>query len=135
MRKPSAWHNALPADWELARQREAVIRPLAAQPSLTPAIVSETARTLNLRRSLVYQLVAQYRKRPQTPTLLLGQSGRPRGSRFLEPEREAIIQGAIQHYYLTRERPRIADLMREIGAVLPATRPATTELPQCEAAA
>ena len=117
MRKPPAWHNALPADWELARQREAVIRPLAAQPSLTPVIVSETARTLNLRRSLVYQLVAHYRKRPQTSTLLLGQSGRPRGSRFLEPEREAIIQGAIQHYYLTRERPRIADLMREIGAV------------------
>ena len=65
MRKPVAWHNATPADWEVARQREAVVRPLAARPSLTPAIVSETARTLNLRRTLVYQLVARYRKRPQ----------------------------------------------------------------------
>jgi putative transposase len=117
MRKPVAWHNATPADWEVARQREAVVRPLAARPSLTPAIVSETARTLNLRRSLVYQLVARYRKRPQTSTLLLGQSGRPRGSRFLQPEREAVIEDTIQQYYLTRERPRIADLMREIGAV------------------
>jgi putative transposase len=49
--------------------------------------------------------------------LLLGRSGRPRGSRFLDPEREAVIEDAIQNYYLTRERPRIADLMREIGAV------------------
>ena len=49
MRKPIAWHNASAADWEVARQREAVIRPLAAQPCLTPAIVSETARILNLR--------------------------------------------------------------------------------------
>ena len=85
MRKPISWHNASPSDWELARQREAVIRPVAAQPSMTPTVVNETARTLNLGRSLVYHLVAQYRKRPQTSTLLLGQSGRPRGSRFLEP--------------------------------------------------
>ena len=91
MRNPVSWHNASPADWELARQREAVVRPLAARPSLTPEIVNETARTLNLRRSLVYQLVARYRQRPQTSTLLLGQSGRRRGSRFLQPEREAVV--------------------------------------------
>jgi putative transposase len=77
-------------------------------------VVDETAHTLKLSRSLVYQLVAQYRKRPQTSTLLLGHSGRPRGFRVLEPEREAVIDNAIQNYYLTRERPRIADLMREI---------------------
>ena len=80
-------------------------------------VVDETAHTLKLSRSLVYQLVAQYRKRPQTSTLLLGHSGRPRGLRVLEPEREAVIDNAIQNYYLTRERPRIADLMREIVTV------------------
>lgn len=103
------WHDASASDWEVARQREAVIRPLAEQSCLTPALVAETAQTLNLKRSVVYQLVAQYRKRPRTSTLLLGHSGRPRGSRLLEPEREAVIQGAIQHYYFTKERPRIAD--------------------------
>ena len=117
MRRQISWQSASAADWELARQREAVIRPLAARPSLTPLVVNETSATLKLRRSLVYHLVAQYRKRPQTSTLLLGQSGRPRGSRFLDPEREAVIEGAIQNYYLTKERPRIADLIREIGAV------------------
>jgi len=116
MRKPIAWHNASPADWELAGQRESVIRPLAARPSLTPEMVSETACALNLRRSLIYRLVAQYRKRPQTSTLLLGHSGRPRGSRFLEPQREALIEEVIQQYYLTRQRPRISDLCRELEA-------------------
>ena len=117
MRKPIGWHDASASDWEVARQREAVIRPLAEQSCLTPALVAETAQTLNLKRSVVYQLVAQYRKRPRTSTLLLGHSGRPLGSRLLEPQREAVIQSAIQHYYLTKERPRIADLMREIGAI------------------
>jgi hypothetical protein len=45
------------------------------------------------------------RKRPQTSTLILGRSGRPRGLRILEPEREGLIHAAIQQYYLTRERP------------------------------
>jgi hypothetical protein len=31
MHQQITWHNASPVDWELARQREAVIRPLAAQ--------------------------------------------------------------------------------------------------------
>ena len=85
MHQQITWHNASPEDGELARQREAVIRPLAAQPSLTPMVVSETAGTLKLRRSLVYHLVAPYQKLPQTLTWLLGRSGRPRGSRFLDP--------------------------------------------------
>src|SRR5450432_1180942 len=109
MRNQIVWHDASASDWEVARQREAVIRPLAEQPCLTPAVVGKTAHTLNLKRSVVYQLVAQYRKRPQTSTLLLRHSGRPRGSRLLEPEREALIQDAIEQYYLTRQRPRIAD--------------------------
>ena len=117
MRKSSTWYNASPEDWAVARHREAIIRPLAARSPLTPMVVDETAHTLKLSRSLVYQLVAQYRKRPQTSTLLLGHSGRPRGLRVLEPEREAVIDNAIQNYYLTRERPRIADLMREIVTV------------------
>lgn len=72
MHQQITWHNASPEDGELARQREAIIRPLAAQPSLTPMVVSETAGTLKLRRSLVYHLVAPYRKLPQTSTWLLG---------------------------------------------------------------
>lgn len=46
MHQQITWHNASPEDGELARQREAIIRPLAAQPSLTPMVASETAGTL-----------------------------------------------------------------------------------------
>lgn len=117
MPKQSSWYDASPADWEMARQREAVIRPLADQSSLHPDAVSEAAQTLNIGRSLLYRLIRLYRSRPQTSTLLLRRRGRPIGSYQLDAQVDAIINESIRNLFLTKERPRLADLMREIAAV------------------
>ena len=85
MHQQITWHNASPEDGELARQREAVIRPLAAQPSLTPMVVSETAGTLKPRAQ---PGLSPRRSIPEAPTDLnvaAWSEGRPRGSRFLDP--------------------------------------------------
>ena len=117
MAKQSSWYDASPTDWEMARRRETVIRPLADQPVLQPDEVSAAAQALNIGRSLHYRLIRSYRRRPQTSTLLLRRRGRPIGSHQLDAEVEAIIDESVKKFFLTKERPRLADLMREIGAV------------------
>lgn len=43
-------------------------------------------------------------------------AGRPRDTRLLDPKIESIVQAAINDLYLTRERPRFSDLMKDIRA-------------------
>jgi putative transposase len=114
MGKAATWHSASESEWALALRREAVIRPLAERESLTPTTVLEAAQVLNLSRSVTYDLIARYRRRPQTSTLLVGRKGRKENSRFLGAQIESVIQNAIHQFYLTRERPRIVDLIRDI---------------------
>jgi putative transposase len=73
------------------------------------------ATTLGIRRAYVYRLLAAYRDRPQTSTLVPNHRGRPQNTRVLDAKVEAVIQAAISSFYLTRE-PRGSDLMRDIEA-------------------
>ena len=66
----------------MARQREAVIRVLA-QGTTTKSAVEAATITLGLGRSVVYDLVRRYRRRPQTSSLLPLRSGRETRSHFL----------------------------------------------------
>ena len=88
------------AAWAIARQREAVIRPLLDVPLALPRVI-EAARALGVSRSLVYRLVARYRRRAQTSSLLPRTRGRAPRIRMLDPQREAIIANAIEQVYLT----------------------------------
>jgi hypothetical protein len=45
-----------------------------------------------------------------------GHRGRPHHTRVLDAKIEAVIQAAIKDLYLTRERPRFSDLMKDIEA-------------------
>jgi hypothetical protein len=72
-----AWETANAADWALARQREAVIRPLFDVP-LTHARADEAAGALGVTRTLFYRLLARYRRRRQTSSLLPRTRGRTR---------------------------------------------------------
>ena len=51
------WATVGEAAWEVARQREAIIRPLADVSPLTVERADEAARALTLSRSVVYRLV------------------------------------------------------------------------------
>ena len=94
--------------------REAVIRPLAASGHVGRAEIKAAVAALGIGRAYVYRLLAAYRRRPQTSTLVLKHRGRSQDARVLDAKVEAVIQSAITGFYLTRERPRFSDLMREI---------------------
>ena len=78
----SQWQSASDEDWALALARAAVIRPLTDQAELTEGLVATASAELGISRSLVYRLVAKFRKRPQVSSLLPGKrerkGGRPR---------------------------------------------------------
>ena len=107
MQKRPNWQSASENDWEAARRREKLIRPLVARGSITHNDVDGAATELGLSRSFMYKLLARYRRRPQTSSLLFGKRGRPQNSRWLDQEREHLIQTAIHEFYLRRERPRM----------------------------
>ena len=95
-------------DWALALTRAAVIRPLTDQAELTERLVATASAELGISRSLVYRLVAKFRKRPQVSSLLPGKRGRKAAARTLSEAAEAVVRDAIVSVYLQREKPRLS---------------------------
>ena len=60
MQKWRSWEAAFEAQWGLALEREAVIRPLAQQQRLSTAAVEEAVQQLKLSRSVLYDLARRY---------------------------------------------------------------------------
>jgi putative transposase len=109
--RESHWESATSDAWALALTREAVIRPLAEAPRLSHAAADVAAATLGISRSLVYRLVAQFRDRPQTSTLLRRKRGLSVQTSLLAPPLERLIADAIDEVYLQPERPRISSVV------------------------
>jgi len=51
------FHAASPSEWQLACQREAVIRPLAEADRISSLQVDRAAKILGLGRSVTYRLI------------------------------------------------------------------------------
>jgi putative transposase len=100
------------ADWDIASHREVALKVLLETSS--PAAVAEVAADLGLSSAMVYRLLAVYRRNPSISSLLPNRGGRVSGARLLSADVETIIQTLISGYYLKRQRPRIADLHRQI---------------------
>ena len=66
MQKWRSWETASEAEWGLAIEREAVIRPLAERQRLSVGLVEDAVQHLGISRSVLYDLVRRYRRRPQT---------------------------------------------------------------------
>ena len=114
MQKWRPWETANEVEWRLALERESVIRPLAEEERLTNGRLQEAMLRLGLSRSVLYKLVQRYRDRPQTSSLLPWKRGRDLNLQVLSPKQEELLQACIQEFYLTRERPTVAALMREV---------------------
>ena len=112
MKNPRSWQNATKAEWEEACRREAVIKPLVDNGPVSSARAGQAAKELGISRSLVYRLVARYRRRAQTSSLLLAQRGRTRSSQWLDARVETLIREAVERIYLQREQARVSDLLR-----------------------
>jgi putative transposase len=104
--------------WSIATHRAEVVRRLrdGASGLLSGEKVSAAASELGISRASLYRLLARYKVLGVSSSLLPAQSGRPRGSRFLDEKREAIITEEIDQFYLRPERPRLSDLFDWIGA-------------------
>jgi len=69
---------------------------------------------LGLSRSFLYKLFARYKRRPQTASFLFRETRPIRGFTLARSGAGALVQTAIQEFYLRRERPRMGDLVKEI---------------------
>ena len=78
--------------------------------------MATAAKELGVSRSLVYRLVACYRQRAQTSSLLSVPRGRTERTQWLDKEVETLIRSAVERIYLQREQPRVSDLFRAIKA-------------------
>ena len=116
MKNRPSWHSASKPEWKEACRREAVIRPLVVEGSVSNAQADQAAQELGVSRSLVYRLVARYRQRAQTSTLLSVPRGRTEQTQWLDKEVETLIRSAVERIYLQREQPRVSDLFRAIRA-------------------
>lgn len=101
--------------WGIACEREPVIRALVALPRITRREVVEACQELALSRSRVFELVARYRRDPVTSSLVDRPGGFPKGRHRISPELEHVIATEIEHFYLKRPKPRLAQLVRSIG--------------------
>ena len=108
------WEAAGEAAWSVALRREAVIRPLAEQARLRVESIADAASELGLSRSVLYELLQRYRRRPQTSSLLPWKRGRKPNESLLSKERETLLKRSIDEFYLRPERPSLAALHLEV---------------------
>jgi putative transposase len=69
---------------------------------------------MSISRSVVYDLIRRYRRRPKTSSLLPFKRGREKESQYLGPAREDLLAATIREFYLTPERPSLTALTKEV---------------------
>ena len=104
--------SAAPLDEALRRSE--TLRLLAAKPRLTMREADEAATELGIKRAYLYRLLAAFRMRPRTSTLLPKARGRKAGTYLVSPKIELIIEKSIESFYLQRIKPPFSALVRQI---------------------
>ncbi|HYH40134.1 MAG TPA: Mu transposase C-terminal domain-containing protein [Azospirillum sp.] len=105
--------------WQIARERERVIRPLVLQPLAYGARgeqLAAAAEALNVSQPYLYRLIRAYQADPRTQSLLGKRPGRKVGVRRLDARVETIIDEEIQTSYLRLLKPKKSKLMKGIHA-------------------
>ena len=69
------------------------------QAELTEGLVATASAELGISRSLVYRLVAKFRKRPQVSSLLPGKRGRKGAARALSEAAEAVVGVGVKERF------------------------------------
>ena len=106
---------ATPEEWSRARHRETILRSLVTQSSLSETDIRLASKRMGVGRAYFYRLLAAYRLRPQTSTLLPRAGGRPSGLHLLPARTESLIHKCIEEFYMSRVRPSFAALTRRIA--------------------
>lgn len=100
--------------WDEARRCLPVIRRLAENPARTRREVVAAAAELGYGPTHAYALLRRYLADARLTSLLPRRRGPERGISLLDEHVDAVIRDVIDTVYLTRQRPRIADLAEEV---------------------
>jgi putative transposase len=102
------------ADWHKARRRFEVISVLAKAPERTRSDAEAAAQALGCSATVIYRLLLRYLADPRVTSLLPRRRGRRHGQLLLAGEVDEVIQATIDEFYLSRQRPRVSDLVTEV---------------------
>lgn len=102
------------SQWQEARRYVPVIQRLVNTPHRTRAEVVSAAGELKVSAAQVYVLLSRYVADPRLTSLLPRRRGPQRGGSRLAAEIDELVNDAIETVYLSRQRPRIMDLLGEI---------------------
>ncbi len=97
--------------WAEARRVFPVIQRLANTPRRTEAQVAAAAVELDLSRTQVYERLARFIADPRLTSLLPRRRGPTPGGSRLANDLNQLIDETIESFYLTRQRPRLLDLV------------------------
>lgn len=101
------------ADWEVARQRLEIIRPILEADSRTVALVEAQAGKAGVHRATVYRWLDLYERSDLLSSLLPVDRSAKRGSR-LSDDLESIIKETINDTYLNMRKPSVAKTYEEL---------------------
>ncbi|KQV13843.1 transposase [Rhizobium sp. Root1203] len=102
--------------WEEACRRAEAIREFLKRRSgdVISGDMALLAVELGVSRATAFRLIKLFRARGTVMSLVERKPGRPDGRRVLDEGREEIIRATIHRYHLTKNRPGISQLVREI---------------------
>ncbi len=104
------------AAWSEARRRAEVIRPLAERDHRPRYMVRAAAATLGLSERQTYTLLRRCREAGGELTALVpGRSCGGKGRTRTAPASEAALRRVVQEVYLTPQKQRAADVVREVA--------------------
>src|SRR6266571_9415891 len=101
-------------DWEIARRRLPVIRRLAETRNRTRGGIAAAAEEIGCGVTQTHALLARYLTNPRLTSLLPSRRGRKQGRSMLRSDVNEIIEAATDETYLTRQKPKLSDLVREV---------------------
>ncbi|WP_457662313.1 Mu transposase C-terminal domain-containing protein [Sinorhizobium medicae] len=102
--------------WDEACRRAEVVREFLKHRhgKMTAADVALLATELDISRATAYRLIKLFRAGGTVTSLVDRKRGRPEGHRVLDDKREEIIRTTIKRHYLTRNRPTVSQLVRDV---------------------
>lgn len=101
--------------WNEAKRRAEVIIPLAAQAHVTRSEAEEAAKHLGVSIRQIYKLVRRFKNGAGLLTDLVPRvSTGGKGKARIDSNVEGIVSAAIKEFYLSRQKPSVANLMLEI---------------------
>ena len=99
-------------DWEHARLRFTIIKPLLALHPRPVSAVEQRARDFGYARSRLYAWMRAFRNGGETVAALLDGKPATKGTRRLDPRIDALLDSIIETHYLTNQKRRISEIDR-----------------------